>query len=84
MITGVQYYRPPTPPPGEHEADLNRIKDMGFDAIRVWLLRGWHKVRSEEGREEADRTPLTTSGSRRRAGSRVSPMTFASGKGICI
>ena len=48
MIAGVQYYRPPTPPPDEHEGDLARIREMGFDAIRVWLAWGWHEVRKGE------------------------------------
>jgi beta-galactosidase GanA len=48
MIAGTQYYRPPTPPPEEHEGDLARIREMGFDSIRVWLSWGWHEVRKGE------------------------------------
>lgn len=56
MIAGIQYYRPPTPPPDEHEGDLARIREMGFDAIRVWLAWGWHEARQGEfGWDDMDR-----------------------------
>jgi len=43
----VQYYRQPTPPAEEWEADLKHIKQLGFTAIQLRPQWAWHEV--EEG-----------------------------------
>lgn len=38
---GVQYYRPPTPPPEEWERDFERMREHGFNIIRGWFTWSW-------------------------------------------
>jgi beta-galactosidase GanA len=47
VIMGTQYYRPPTPPMNEWEADLAAVAELGFDAIKYWAYWGWHERRPD-------------------------------------
>jgi len=42
-IVAVAYYRPPSPPRGEWEADFRRMREMGFEAVKMWFYWGWHE-----------------------------------------
>ena len=44
---GIQYHRPPTPPPEEWESDLAHIARLGFDHIYIWLT--WPYVERSPG-----------------------------------
>ncbi len=43
FIYGIQYWRPPTPLKEEWEADLRKIKSLGFNTIKIWLMWRWHE-----------------------------------------
>ncbi|NOZ64864.1 MAG: hypothetical protein GXO71_08120 [Caldiserica bacterium] len=45
---GVQYYRAPTPLPEEWEMDISRIKEMGFNIIRLRPQWRWQERRKGE------------------------------------
>ena len=45
---GVAYYRPPSPPSAEWEEDFKRIKEMGFEAVKIWVYWGWHERKEGE------------------------------------
>jgi beta-galactosidase GanA len=45
---GIQYYRAPTPLPEEWEADLKRIREMGFTFVQVRPQWRWHERREGE------------------------------------
>jgi beta-galactosidase len=42
MPFGAQYYRAPTPLPEEWDADLRRMRDAGFNTIKVWAQWRWN------------------------------------------
>ena len=44
---GIQYHRPPTPPPEEWESDLAHIARLGLDHIYVWVT--WPYVERSQG-----------------------------------
>lgn len=44
---GSQYYRPPTPPRKEWEEDFKRLRDLGFNTVKIWIP--WRWVEPEEG-----------------------------------
>jgi len=48
FIIGSQYYRPPTPPVDEFEQDFKKIKDIGLNTIRVWVMWRWIERRKDE------------------------------------
>lgn len=53
---GTQYYRPPTPPTDEWEDDLKRMKDLNFNAIKIWIQWRWvESVKGEYRFEDFDR-----------------------------
>jgi len=43
ITLGVQYYRQPTPLPGEWDRDLGNIRGMGFDVIQLRPQWRWHE-----------------------------------------
>ncbi|MHC4715459.1 MAG: beta-galactosidase [Planctomycetota bacterium] len=43
ITIGVQYYRQPTPLPGEWDGDLANIRKMGFDVIQLRPQWRWHE-----------------------------------------
>jgi len=42
-IVATAYYRPPSPPRGEWEADFKGMREMGFGAVKMWFYWGWHE-----------------------------------------
>ena len=44
---GIQYHRPPTPPPGEWESDLAHIASLGLDHVYTWVM--WPYVERSPG-----------------------------------
>ena len=44
---GIQYHRPPTPPPEEWESDLAHIARLGLDHIYIWVT--WPYVERIQG-----------------------------------
>ena len=44
---GIQYHRPPTPPPDEWESDLAHIARLGLDHIYIWVT--WPYVERSQG-----------------------------------
>ncbi len=48
FIYGVQYYRAPTPLPEEWEGDIRRIKEKGFNIIRLRPQWRWHERKKGE------------------------------------
>ena len=44
---GIQYHRPPTPPPDEWESDLAQIARLGLDHIYIWAT--WGAVEGSPG-----------------------------------
>ncbi len=56
FVYGTQYLRGMTPRPEEWDTDMRRMKELGFNTIRAWLL--WNVVEPTEGklnREYLDR-----------------------------
>ncbi|MDY6913412.1 MAG: beta-galactosidase [Planctomycetota bacterium] len=52
---GCQYYRPPNPPRDQWDRDMARMRQLGFNVIKVWGMWNWINV--EPGRfdfEELD------------------------------
>lgn len=47
-VVGIHYYRPPSPPIEEWEDDFKQIKDLGFEAVKMWLYWGWHERKPGE------------------------------------
>lgn len=46
---GVQFYRPPNPPEGEREKDLEHIaKDLKFNTVKIWAMWAWTNPREGE------------------------------------
>ena len=43
ITLGVQYYRQPTPLPGEWDGDLAHVREMGFDVIQLRPQWRWHE-----------------------------------------
>ena len=41
FIYGVQYYRPPTPPRDQRKIDIKRIKELGFNTIKLQAMWNW-------------------------------------------
>ncbi|SNT60701.1 beta-galactosidase/beta-galactosidase [Asanoa hainanensis] len=41
MIVGAQYYRPPNPPRDDWERDLRRMREAGFDTVKLWACWSW-------------------------------------------
>ena len=39
---GAQYYRAPTPMPGEWERDLKNFREHGFNTIKIWAQWRWN------------------------------------------
>ena len=39
---GAQYYRAPTPKPDQWEADLARMREHGFNTIKIWAQWRWN------------------------------------------
>ena len=44
---GIQYHRPPTPPPEEWESDLAHVARLGLDHIYIWVT--WPYVERSQG-----------------------------------
>lgn len=42
VLFGAQYYRAPTPKPDQWEIDLARIREHGFNTIKVWAQWRWN------------------------------------------
>ncbi len=41
FLFGAQYYRAPTPEPACWEYDLRRMRDLGFNAVKLWVQWRW-------------------------------------------
>lgn len=41
FIYGAQYYRPPTPPRAQRKNDIKRIRELGFNAIKIQAMWNW-------------------------------------------
>jgi beta-galactosidase len=41
FLFGAQYYRAPTPEPACWEADLQRMAELGFNAVKFWVQWRW-------------------------------------------
>lgn len=41
FVYGAQYYRPPTPPRAQRKNDLKRIKELGFNTIKIQAMWNW-------------------------------------------
>lgn len=41
FIYGVQFYRPPNPPRKQRKRDLENIKKLGFNIIKIWAMWNW-------------------------------------------
>lgn len=48
FIYGVQFYRPPNPPVNQRRRDLENIKKLGFNTIKVWAI--WNWINYDEGK----------------------------------
>ena len=47
MIFGTQYYRPPFPNDADWVRDLDHIKEMGFNTVKLWAV--WNWIEAEKG-----------------------------------
>ena len=45
---GAQYYRPPNPPRADWARDLNRMREAGFDTVKLWACWSWMEPRPGE------------------------------------
>ena len=45
---GVEYYRPPVPPPEFWDEDLRRIKAAGMSIVRTWYQWNWVETMPNE------------------------------------
>jgi beta-galactosidase GanA len=41
LVFGAQYYRPPNPPRADWARDLQRMRDVGFDTVKLWACWSW-------------------------------------------
>jgi beta-galactosidase GanA len=41
LVFGAQYYRPPNPPRSDWARDLQRMRDVGFDTVKLWACWSW-------------------------------------------
>ena len=48
MIFGTQYYRPPFPGRGAWRRDLEHIKGLGFNTVKLWAV--WNWIEREPGK----------------------------------
>ncbi|MFA5206388.1 MAG: beta-galactosidase, partial [Lentisphaeria bacterium] len=48
FVFGSQYHRAPVPPPDEWEEDFARMRGLGFNTMKFWLI--WRWVEREPGR----------------------------------
>jgi beta-galactosidase GanA len=49
---GAQYYRPPNPPRSDWSRDLARMRDYGFNTVKLWCCWSW--MNPEPGRFDFD------------------------------
>jgi beta-galactosidase len=45
---GAQYYRPPNPPRADWARDLERMRETGFDTVKLWACWSWMEPRPGE------------------------------------
>jgi beta-galactosidase len=45
---GAQYYRPPNPPREDWARDLKRMREAGFDTVKLWACWSWMEPRAGE------------------------------------
>ncbi len=48
FLYGTQYWRDPSPRPAAWESDLAHIRQLGLDAIKIWIT--WQRVEAVEGK----------------------------------
>jgi beta-galactosidase GanA len=53
LVFGAQYYRPPNPPRTDWARDLQRLRDVGFDTVKLWACWSWIDG-SPDGSDYAD------------------------------
>jgi beta-galactosidase GanA len=48
MIFGSQYYRPPFPARGDWARDMDHMRELGFDSVKLWAVWNWIEPRRGE------------------------------------
>lgn len=47
-VFGAQYYRPPNPPREDWDRDLGRMRDAGFNTVKLWACWSWMEQREDD------------------------------------